>query len=859
MSNPVVISGIFSDPNGVPVPGAKIVIQSQVNTVDTFKKLSIGVETDSTGAYSFSLLPGGYTAVVLYPEGNRVVLGEFTLQNDSPAGSLNDYLLFGEPVLADPVVYSDIKKIYERIMVSAAVVKTSADSAEQSELAAAAQAESAKASAVQADADETKTQALFVQCQNILTAIQTASVTDKVFFNNPPDDPDGTIAGMSGTTDGEGFFVSQGANSDPAFKFYIHTGSTAVLWATLPGGKNSLNFADTGAVNALVISGQTLTAGNLITVTGIAATNTGPATIAINGAAPVAITAMGGGALQGNEWTAGGDIVLVITANGATLTGTTGGNLPVLPGTASGHAATVGQLNSVSGAALKTANNLNEIAAAGAAAQTAARANLGITPAAGALLTANNLSEIATEGAAAQAAARNNLGAQQNGQSLLTANNLSEIASAGTAAQASARSNIGATDGTGLLKTSNNLSEISAEGVAAQLAARNNLGVPAPSTFLQTANDLSEIAAAGTAAQLTARTNIGATDGTGLLKTANNLSEIAANGPAAQTSARTNINAQQAGVSLLTVNSLSEIAAAGTAAQTSARTNIGAEQTGLSLLIANNLSEIASAGTAAQLAAQANLGINAAGAGSGSGFLAVTVFTGSGTFSPTPKTTHFLIKMCSGGSGSYGVVDGTSTSYYATPPGYPGFYAEILFTSLAPIGGTFAITIGAGGAAGVGNTAPTFGGNTSIVQNSTGKILFETVNGTLITGIAGIVESSFIPIITNVPASVAANQGSVTYDSSFSSGLTLLKVMDCYAGLVKYCSGPCGLTGNANGNKFFSTPNEICSEMGVIGLPNASFSAYPGAPGAGISGTGTAGTAYNGRSGNAGAMIIYEY
>ncbi len=105
-------------------------------------------------------------------------------------------------------------------------------------------------SATNSAGSESQSNTILIECQNILTAIQSASVTDKVFFIDPPDDPDGTIAGMAGTTDGEGFFVSQGANANPAFKFYIHTGDTPVLWAQLPGlsaFNNNVNVVDTFA------------------------------------------------------------------------------------------------------------------------------------------------------------------------------------------------------------------------------------------------------------------------------------------------------------------------------------------------------------------------------------------------------------------------------------------------------------------------------------------------------------------------------------------------------------------------------------------------------------------------------------
>src|SRR5476651_583031 len=123
MSDHITISGVFSDPNGIPIAGAKIVITSQTNTQDTFRKLAVVQTTDEVGRYLFSLLPGGYNVVVLYPNGNQVVLGEFSLQTGSPSGTLNDYLLFGGQILTDPIIYSDIKRIYQNILLTAAVVQ----------------------------------------------------------------------------------------------------------------------------------------------------------------------------------------------------------------------------------------------------------------------------------------------------------------------------------------------------------------------------------------------------------------------------------------------------------------------------------------------------------------------------------------------------------------------------------------------------------------------------------------------------------------------------------------------------------------------------------------------------------------
>jgi hypothetical protein len=92
------------------------------------------------------------------------------------------------------------------------------------------------ASAVNSATAEAGSENILSECQSILEAIQTATITDEVFYPNPPSDPDGTIAGLAGTTVGQGFFVVQGANVTPAFKFYQHmSDGTAQLWAQLPG------------------------------------------------------------------------------------------------------------------------------------------------------------------------------------------------------------------------------------------------------------------------------------------------------------------------------------------------------------------------------------------------------------------------------------------------------------------------------------------------------------------------------------------------------------------------------------------------------------------------------------------------
>ncbi len=424
----------------------------------------------------------------------------------------------------------------------------------------------------------------------------------------------------------------------------------------------TLSFTDTGTVNSVVISGITLTAGNIITVSDIVATNTGPATITINGGEPVPITAMGGAVLQGNELVAGGEIVLVITETGATLNATTAGNLPVAPGTASGHAATIGQLTAIDEATLKTGNNFSEIAAAGPAAQAAAKGNLGITDDGG-----------------------------DSAGALKIVNNLSEIAEAGMEAQAAARENLGITTAAGALLVENNLSEIAAAGTEAQAAARENIGAPANNVVLKIGNNFSEIAAAGIDAQVAARENIGATDGTGLLTTSKNLSEIKDAGPAAQAAARDNLDIQPADGVLLAVN---------------------------------NLSEIAAAGPTAQAAAQANLGITGGGDNEGGAgqLLGTMLITTSGTYNLLAGTNTIYAEICAGGGGGQYAF---ATTALQRAYGLPGISSDSFLVSFSKSAlstaseNTIIITIGGGGAGEATSSSSVLpAGGATIIDNS---------------------------------------------------------------------------------------------------------------------------------------------
>ncbi|HIE1059670.1 TPA: prophage tail fiber N-terminal domain-containing protein [Serratia marcescens] len=107
------ISGNYYDPVGQPVENLRITIAAKRTTADTFRELLVSQVTGPDGEYSFELVPGYYRVTVLYPEANRTtVIGDMELESNSPPGSLNDYVRFADPVLADPTVYAEMKRWY---------------------------------------------------------------------------------------------------------------------------------------------------------------------------------------------------------------------------------------------------------------------------------------------------------------------------------------------------------------------------------------------------------------------------------------------------------------------------------------------------------------------------------------------------------------------------------------------------------------------------------------------------------------------------------------------------------------------------------------------------------------------------
>ncbi|MBH2842915.1 prophage tail fiber N-terminal domain-containing protein [Serratia marcescens] len=255
------ISGVYRDPAGVAMPGALIAVKSKNNTLETFKCLCVETETNLGGEYEFSVAPDDYEVFVTYNNGIRQRLGFMRIEDGAADGSLNDYLIYADPELARPPVYSDMKRMSERAKASEIA---SAESARES---AGARDASIDASEVSVDAaessklhSETAMQGARDSKENAVSAASSASdsktsadksdsaavraemaeknaqnIADANTYYITPNDPDGTIAGLAGTPEGKSFRVAQGLGADASFIYYRKTNGQAIAIADAPG------------------------------------------------------------------------------------------------------------------------------------------------------------------------------------------------------------------------------------------------------------------------------------------------------------------------------------------------------------------------------------------------------------------------------------------------------------------------------------------------------------------------------------------------------------------------------------------------------------------------------------------------
>lgn len=256
------ISGVYRDPAGVAMPGALIVVKSKNNTLETFKCLCVETVTGPGGEYEFSVVPDDYEVFITYGNGIRQRLGFMRIEDGAADGSLNNYLIYADPELARPPVYSDMKRMSERAKaseiasaesaresagareasvdashVSVAAAESSKSSSEVASAASEVSIKGAKESKVYAgssadSAAESKANAdrsdgAAVRAE---TAAENAqNIADANTYYTSSTDPDGTIAGIAGTPDGKMFRVAiqDGAGITISFNYYKNESGVA--------------------------------------------------------------------------------------------------------------------------------------------------------------------------------------------------------------------------------------------------------------------------------------------------------------------------------------------------------------------------------------------------------------------------------------------------------------------------------------------------------------------------------------------------------------------------------------------------------------------------------------------------------
>lgn len=237
----ITISGVYRDPSGVAVPHVKITAKSHLNTADTFKQLTVETMTDADGGYSLSLLPEHYDVTVMYSTGVVQKLGCMLIEEGSPDGTLNDYLRCADPMLAQPPVYVEIKRMSALAAGSAdlassaiALTAQSAKDAADAKDAASESAESARKdgdraeeygvlSAGSADASRNAAnESIKARDDARDYASQAESIAEAYFtFKTVAD-------GLAGTTPGQFFRVPGMMADGVAFYYYLNDNGKAV-------------------------------------------------------------------------------------------------------------------------------------------------------------------------------------------------------------------------------------------------------------------------------------------------------------------------------------------------------------------------------------------------------------------------------------------------------------------------------------------------------------------------------------------------------------------------------------------------------------------------------------------------------
>ncbi|EMC2247445.1 prophage tail fiber N-terminal domain-containing protein, partial [Escherichia coli] len=187
----VKISGVLKDGAGKPVQNCTIQLKAKRNSTTVVVNTVASENPDEAGRYSMDVEYGQYSVILLVEGFPPSHAGTITVYEDSQPGTLNDFLGAMTEDDVRPEALRRFELMVEEVARNASAVAQ--NTAASSESATAAAGSAAQAEEYANNASD--------YAQNKFTFYKTAS------------DPDGTIAGLAATTDGQSFWVAQGPDA----------------------------------------------------------------------------------------------------------------------------------------------------------------------------------------------------------------------------------------------------------------------------------------------------------------------------------------------------------------------------------------------------------------------------------------------------------------------------------------------------------------------------------------------------------------------------------------------------------------------------------------------------------------------
>lgn len=190
MVGKVTLSGVLLDPLNKPLPGVLIELKS-VKTGNVISGLTAEFVTNQDGSYSVDVPVGSYKCAVIVKDRETSLPGYVNVYDYSGAGTLNEYLYAPCQEDGEPMFIVQWEMIRQEISANRDFIAESVS-----------------------------------KIENISDGLENQFLAKTFFITES--DPNGTIAGIEGTSNGEVFRVAQGYGKDILYIYYKNSNGTAV-------------------------------------------------------------------------------------------------------------------------------------------------------------------------------------------------------------------------------------------------------------------------------------------------------------------------------------------------------------------------------------------------------------------------------------------------------------------------------------------------------------------------------------------------------------------------------------------------------------------------------------------------------